>query len=90
MAFIYAAPGPKQEVLKAIAIYSQIIAQYPENPDYRWRLIEIYYGQKDYDRAYAEAIKVLKLFPERKTQVEGFIKTLLPIHWDNYTHGVGL
>src|SRR3989344_4227702 len=89
LAFIYAQPGPQQEALKAIAIYKQLIGNYPNNPDYRWRLIEIYYRQKEYDRAYAEVILVLKLFPERKEQVEAFIKKLLPIHWENYTHGVG-
>jgi len=89
LAFIYAQPGPRQEALKAIAIYKQLIGNYPNNPDYRWRLIEIYYEQKEYDRAYAEVILVLKLFPERKEQVETFIKKLLPIHWENYTHGVG-
>lgn len=89
LAFIYSQPGPQQEAKKAIAIYRELISQYPKNPDYRWRLIEIYYEQKDYDRAYAEVVLILKLFPERKTQVEDFIKTLLPIHWQHYQNRFG-
>jgi len=90
LAFIYQQPGPQQELSKARAIYQQLVGDYPKNPSYRWRLIEIYYAQGEDYRAYAEVISVLKLFPEQKSQVENFIKKLPPAHWENYTRGVGL
>jgi tetratricopeptide (TPR) repeat protein len=89
LAFIYAQPGPQQEVKKAISIYSQLMANYPNNPDYRWRLIEIYYEQKDYDRAYAQIVSMLKVLPNQREGAEDMIKKMPPIHWYNYTHNVG-
>ena len=90
LAFIYMQPGATQEISKAIAIYQQLIANDPKNVSYYWQLAGIYHELKKIDQAYAQVILIRKLFLNQKENVEDFIiKKLLPIHWYNYTHGVG-
>lgn len=86
LAFIYMAPGPQQELSKALAIYLQLADNEPQNTDYLLKLVSIYYELKDYDKAYYMALSVVKLDPNLDERMENFIKTLPEYYWTLYVN----
>lgn len=65
LAFIYQQPGPEQEISKAIAIYQQLIDDYPKNVSYYWELEGIYHTLKKYDQIIAMYRQLINNYPER-------------------------
>ena len=84
LAFIYEQPGLEQKVSEAKAIYLMLIKNHPEDFQYRWKLAEIYYGQKEYDLAYDQAIAIMETDSHQKDNVEYFFTKMPKSYYDQW------
>ena len=84
LAFIYAQPGPEQELSKAKAIYLVLSSRYPENTDYLWEIMNIEYQLKEYEGAYQTALRRIFINPKLREGMEEFIKKIPGGYWKRY------